>query len=370
MKIYFLYLMLVFIEYFIFNLIKVKLKMINPFTKQIIYINSKHFFLCLACLQLIFLAGLRSYNIGADTSTYLKALEHYKNLPFDQILKAEIIWPFDFEWGYFMLTKLAAAFSLSKTNFLFLIALIIYIPLFMFICKYSENSYISILIYFGLGLFSYSLGIFRQMIAISITFYSIEYIKKNNFVKFIITIFIASLFHRTAFIMIPFYFISKLNLRNIYVIAFFTQIPCLIYGRTILVFLFNLFGKYTSYLGSEHDVIGGSYTMLIIFNIILFASNIYLRKNITSKEEKVWFSSVPVCINLQALSYSFGIFGRIIPYFSIYMIILIPLLISKFFKGKNLIISSIIISLILFGIIYLGFNGNHFVCPYEFAWES
>lgn len=111
--------------------------------------KQKKIFLIITCIELIIFTGLRASNIEADTSVYINALNHYKALPHNEILSAKLVYPFDFEMGYFIFTKICAFLSLSETMFLTIIATIIYIPIFKFIYDYSENPLISILVYFA-----------------------------------------------------------------------------------------------------------------------------------------------------------------------------------------------------------------------------
>ena len=55
---------------------------------------------------MICFVGIRSFDLGADMGNYLGSLRYYSALPHDQILKAKLVYPFDYEVGYFYLTKL------------------------------------------------------------------------------------------------------------------------------------------------------------------------------------------------------------------------------------------------------------------------
>ena len=61
----------------------------------------------------------------------------------------------------------------------------------------------------------------RQMMAMSITLLSYEYILKRNFIKFSIVIFFASLFHYSALIMVVFYFAVNYLSRIKYILISF-----------------------------------------------------------------------------------------------------------------------------------------------------
>ena len=97
-------------------------------------------YLILCCAELIVLTGIRGYTIGADTKTYLQAIDYYGQMPALQLIRAKLVYPFDFEIGYFLLTKLVCLLGIGKTGFLFIVSLMIYIPVFILIKKYSPMS--------------------------------------------------------------------------------------------------------------------------------------------------------------------------------------------------------------------------------------
>lgn len=60
------------------------------FGKNISY-KQKKIFLVIVCVEMICFVGLRTTNLGADTTTYLNALEYYSSLPHEEILKAKLV---------------------------------------------------------------------------------------------------------------------------------------------------------------------------------------------------------------------------------------------------------------------------------------
>lgn len=68
--------------------------------------NRRKKFIILVCIEMICFAGIRSFDLGADMGNYWGSLRYYSALPHDQILKAKLVYPFDYEVGYFYLTKL------------------------------------------------------------------------------------------------------------------------------------------------------------------------------------------------------------------------------------------------------------------------
>ena len=317
------------------------------------YINCKQkkFFVILVCIELIFFVGIRATDIGADTTVYINALNYYKKLPNNQILGAKLVYPFDFEIGYFMLVKICAWFSMEETTFLCLIACIIYIPIFKFILKYSENPLLSILTYFAFGYFEYSLGIFRQMIALSIIIIGFNYLKKRNFIKYLLIVLLAMTFHTTAIIILPLYWIYQIDIKNKLKWIIALEIFIAMSSRITILLIMKVFAKYSNYIGGKYDVQGGSYIMLLILNIVLIMGYIILvrENNNGEKNENLLISinAIAIAIFLQIIGYSMEIFGRIVPYYSIYLLLIIPIVANHLFEKNRLFIHMIAIILLM-----------------------
>lgn len=335
------------------------------FGQEIEYRQRKRF-LIIVCMEMICFAGFRATDLGADTGIYVQALKHYASLPHNEIIKAKLIWPYDFEAGYFMLTKLAGWLSMNETTFLFLIAILIYVPVYWFVLQYSENPLLSILTYFTF-LFGYSIGIFRQMIALSIVLLGTKYMWERKFIKYLITVGIAMTFHTTAIIVLPLYWICRIKLENKLKWIFAGEAICFFFARALVLLAVRLVPMYSGYVSGIYDVQGGSYAMLILLNIVMVAGFILERKeeNRENLTLRMSVNAVVIAVFLQIVGYSMGIFGRIVPYYSVYLIILIPFLLNRYFR-KNVIFVHVMGVVVLVALFYF-FTVGSVIDPYQFV---
>ncbi len=350
--------------------------------------DGKRFLLMLSCIELIILTGLRGYTVGADTKTYIDALTHYTGISFTEVFTAKLVWPFDFEIGYFFFTKLCGFLHISPTLFLIIIACIIYIPVFKYICRESAHPYISVLVYFAFGFFSYSLGIFRQFIAIGIILSAIRYIEERRLLKYLIAVLIAMLFHTTAFIALPLYLLVRIDWRKkaIMIAILVSEIVLVIVGRIVIEIAIKLFPSYAGYLGGIYDVQGGSYLNLIFLNIVLFAF-IFLKRSKPHNDARTALicAQLVIAILLQCCAYHMALFGRIVPYYSIALMIAIPDIIdgaceatrlshaiNRLTKSGRLFgtLLKIGVCTILIALIYKDLSGNSYVTPFYFFWDT
>lgn len=325
----------------------------------------------LMCIELIFFASMRSYNVGADTIRYVTALEEYCQYSAFEIIKAESIYPYRFELGYFWFTKLCALFNLNYSLFLLIIACIIYIPTFKLINKYSPFPLLSLLIYFGFELFSYSLGLLRQFIALSIVLIGLDNLFSKKFLRWLFYVFLASLFHQSAIICLAYWVINRFNFKRILILSVLLQPVFLFFGRYILIIVFSLSTFYNPYIGSIHDNVNSSYIMLVMYDLLLLVCiyHQFCLKRINTIIFDFAIKSVPVICCLQALAYSLGIFGRVLMYFSIFNIVLIPMLIKDIFNKQQAFFIAGITGFAFIILFVIRTFSPLFISEYTFFWE-
>ena len=133
-------------------------------------------------------------------------------------------------------------------------------------------------------------------------------------------------------------------------------------GRSIVLLVIRLLPKYAGFIGGAKDLQGGSYLMLVLLNLILFAS-ILTKKGAGNLSEKMTITALVCAVCLQCVGYSMTIVGRSVTYFSIYIILAIPNIICNIdIKRKDLCAFGVLI--VLFAFVYFQFDGNKYVVPY------
>jgi hypothetical protein len=198
--------------------------------------------------------------------------------------------------------------------------------------KYSIYPWITFLS-FPMFFFSF-FSIMRQACAIMLIFFSYRYIYKRKIIKFIILVFIASLFHDSAKYCFPIYFLNRHNfskkfLSIIFFFSFFSEKIFLFFLKT------SLFSKYSGYvenrIGSGGKLI---YYFVIGIVILVICCSDKLKKN----RENIFFINTIVmggCIYISLIS-----FGDLGPRMSIYFLIFFIYLVEDIlviFKQKIIV---------------------------------
>ena len=206
-------------------------------------------FLILVTLELIVFTGLRSTELGSDTVAYVRLVDMFEGISFSEVWDISEN-PYNFEIGYLIFSKICSFLGLTGTKFLFVIAIVTYVPFCILIYKESKSPLISVLSYFTFSLFYYSLGIFRQMMALSICLLAIPALKSRNIVKYFIFIFFATMFHTTALCWIPLYWLASKDVSSYRKKIIPIGLICIPLGGVLVKTILLVLPKYSHYVGT------------------------------------------------------------------------------------------------------------------------
>lgn len=297
-------------------------------------------------LCLLLIVSVFRFDVGYDYPSYYYTILHEDYVDINR---------YDFFSAFF--AEISIYFK-SPWLFFFLFASITYFLIFYSCYKYSVNPIFSFFIYFCVYYFD-SLGIIRQALAVSIILYGFDYIRKRLFLRYLLFVIIASLFHKTAIISLFFYFIYKMNLKLMLVLS----LLLLLMLNYIYYFLFeNDIMKF--YFTAYDNFSGGD--KVKIFNIIVYFLLLFISKcNHTYKKAEGLFSLVFLGL---VLPFTFGghLGGRVSAYFLIFNIILIPVVLIK----SNIYLKLTFIMLfVVYYIVFLyisQYSGRSGFIPYQF----
>lgn len=166
-------------------------------------------FIRLTVFILAFVSGFRWY-VGTDFGGYVSLFYRAPYILWNAIRTySEPGTPFISLIARYIYNKPVSFFVLSS-----LLTVFLYINT---IKKYSNDFLLSVLLYVFIGSWHGAFNGVRQYIAAAIVFAGHRYIYERKFVKYLLVVAIASLFHRTVWIMAPVYFIvsRKITLKNL-----------------------------------------------------------------------------------------------------------------------------------------------------------
>ncbi len=305
---------------------------------------NKKIYLIICTLQLGLISGLRCTPWYTDYANYCADFKRNANLNFYDIFMSEK------EIGQKLLMKIISIFTDNPQWYFFITSLFIVSIFMYFIYKYSSNVSISVFLFIVLNSYMVSQNIVRQYIAIALFMISLKFLINRNLIKYSISIFIATLFHSSAFLMIPFYFILNLNFKNNFkkkycIYSLLGFISSIIFINIGMKNVYNYYEDTASY-GQNSASILGSVIPIFIF-IIMF---IYLNKIYFLKEYNFIFLNMSIFnLNFVILSIlNFLIIQRLGAYFNIAYLIIVP----EFLKISIRYEKVITIFIYIIGILY------------------
>lgn len=196
-------------SFFVYSLFGLLMFLFGTYSakRELVYsnINKKtHFWVWDVIFGLLLFAlvsGIR-WNVGVDHLAYLENYLIQQN--FGRFV-------FEKEAGFELITNIMASAGFHYT---FYFALLAFLQIFFIFRAFKNERYLypflGLVIIFGPEYLSWMNGI-RQMIVACVFVYAIKFIGQRKMLKYFIVILLASLMHKSAFILLPFYFIPQLD---------------------------------------------------------------------------------------------------------------------------------------------------------------
>jgi len=237
------------------------------------------------------------------------------------------------EYGYAFINHLLGNYNLV----LFTMALVTIVIQFVFIYKYSPYPFLTIFLLLGVMLYPSIMGQYRQALAIGIVLWT--FVDRKNKIKFLMLIFIASLFHATALICLLVYVLPEKYFKSRYyfialLIGLIMNFGLKSYVLSISTLLPALMSdKIDIYSSAEDFVLGLNMAMIVrLVVIILFLVN---KKKVESHPNgalffNIYFLSVFIYLALGALP-QIALRGGVYFYFMEFILVSILIYQSKAF---------------------------------------
>lgn len=339
-------------------------------TTHVSYASHKKYIIYMMIL-LTLQSGLRNVAVGSDTYSYYLQFIEVSNTSWDNLL--DKIFLFFSEGvgkdpGYFFLLKIIQVFIPNYQLYLTALAAFFFFALGRLLYRYTNNNYevlLGIALYQCLYYSFFSITGLRQTFATAFLLLAVPYVLDRKFIKFICLVIIASTQHKSALLFIPYYFllISTKPKRNILIsFAFFVQMW--IIGKAFVSNMLSdtIFDQYSMFLEGNERAGANSYTIfiLIVGLWILFSNTERLKASISNL---IFINSIAVSIALTPLLKIDPSNMRLIQYYSVFSIILLPVLTTLTFNKK---IRMMYILIILF-LTYYTMSRN---LEYAFFWQE
>lgn len=123
-----------------------------------------------------------------------------------EIQSAYIFELYSSEFGFSWLNVAISYITANRYIFILILTIVIYSLLFISFKRYVDNYPFALVLFMGL-IFFFTFTYLRQLIGVGVGWLSIEYVYKRKFWKFLVVVFLATLIHNSAIILLPVYFL-------------------------------------------------------------------------------------------------------------------------------------------------------------------
>jgi transmembrane protein EpsG len=319
-------------------------------------------------------AGLRNVAVGRDTYQYFQLFEDVKLSSWTSVYN-DLLNYYRFgigkDIGYLFFEKTIQIFTNEFQLFLFVVAIIFFSALGNFIYRNTtklNDAVLAFLIYFVMYFTTFSTSTIRQSLSTAAALYGYELIKKRKLFKFIILILFASLIHKSVLIFLPFYFISNLKKEKIFLLFTLLIFPVVFIYRVSLGDYFMIATGYEEYYQFDG---AGAYNFTAFFVLIsiiaLFRRKLIIKNNFRAR---AYFFAFGLVLILLPLSWIHPAALRITMYFSLFMLLLIPEILTSYNNVSPMFRRNIFIYTIIFFIfLFIQSNWDN-PSIYGFFWEE
>lgn len=288
-------------------------------------------------LPMACLVAFRSVETGTDTNNYESSYEFIKTLT---SYKMFLLNMGRMETGYTHLTYFFSHHGFTFFQFQIVVSFFIYYSFWRFIVKYSPMISVSCFV-ISTGTLYASMNVMRMELAIAILLFAIPYIQNKQWVRFLIVVFIAFLFHKSSMIFLIMYPLSVLKYnRKITTLIILSSVAIAFMGVTFFQFLtseLEMYESYTegNYFSEDRSLVAVSIVFLeTLLTLLMFKWTGYFNKpqyveNEDNTSKYISFAYISrmaywLVFALSIIGFTNNIMNRISGYFNIMIMIMIP----------------------------------------------
>jgi transmembrane protein EpsG len=287
----------------------------------------------------IVVSGLR-YNIG-DTPFYRHSYI-INDFTWEYVKSQDDI-------GFAILQMILKMYTNDPQILILITAFVTNLLILLVFYKYSRLVELSIYVYITGGLFLVTMNGIRQCLAAAIIFAATKFLIEGNMIKYFLVVVFASLFHQSALILIPVYFLVRYKpwSKATLVLLFFAVIIVLGFNQLSTI-LFSAIEDTQYSVYSDFDEGGANIIRVIVFAaplVIAFLGREKLRQIFPNSDVFVNMSLVGLAFMI--ISTANWIFARFNIYFELYQLVLVSWIIHLFKERQQ-------------KLVYLGLLGCYF----------
>lgn len=309
-------------------------------------------------------------NVGTDYRNYQIMYRNYTRISFGSFFSSNELF---YGWGTWIISRIASHIG-GERVFFALFSLLLSLFAFKGFESMGVDNWFLVSLAFFLGPFSSGLNIMKQALATAIVFWGLRFVRERKLIKFCITVLIAVLFHTTALIALPIYFLYEnkdndriWNFKSVfYVVAAVIVVVNFVNVLQALgsINIMNI-SRFSMYLSGD-----GTSNMTFFLSLLEFFVILVHQKRLVdyNRQYKLLIVLMGVGLCFDAVGFVSVFAKRISSYYGTYPFLILSSCLSEFYTQRNKTIVNILIALffiILFVYSYY-FRGFANLIPYKY----
>ncbi len=320
---------------------------------------SKKMYVFLALAVLVLVSGLR-YRVGTDYGGYMSGYQTDLSEVWEKIITFR-------EPGIKIVTLLSTLIYDDYVSMFLGMALITVSLNVITISKHSESIMLGLMLYIFIGAWHGSFNGVRQYAAAAIIFAGHRFILQKKFWKYAAVVLLASLFHITALIMLPIYFLAnqKLSIKNLIIFVIIAVVMRYSYD-----FFFEIMSVIKEKDQSQYAYMQESVTIfrvLVAFAPIALA--LLVRKDFfEDKENTFYFTMLLLNATFMFATSGSAYLARVGIYTDIYATLAFPKMLKGMKKSDQMLLMVLILAL-YFIFWYYEVSKRPALNNFQFIWQ-
>lgn len=322
-------------------------------------------------LLLTLQSGLRNVAVGTDTYSYYLQFVEVSNTSWSNLFNKFFLFfsaGIGKDPGYFLLLKIIQVFIPDFQWYLLIFAAFFFFALGRLFYRYTSNNYevlLGVALYQCLFYSFFSITGLRQTFATAFLFLAVPYVLERKFLKFLLLVLIAGTQHKSALLFLPFYALLLLNNpKRIILYALILFSIMWVGGQTLVssIVTGTIFAQYEMFL-EVHERAGAYSFIIFILGLGLWILFSEPKQIISSKSSALFVNSIAIAIALAPLLKISPANMRIVQYYSVFSILLLPVLTTLTFNKKTQMIYLLLI-------MFLTYYTMSRELEYAFFWQE
>jgi len=274
-----------------------------------------------------FLLSAFRWKVGTDYPTYISLYEAINSISTPEQLWQQIL---EVEPLYVLMNVLVKLVFNNPLPIFFFSSLLLLSFLFRAVEDYHGKISVTLAVFVFLTLmFSTTLNIMRQMIAVSITFYAARHLFQKKYDTAALWMFLALMFHYSAIVLLPFWLFRgpQRYARNARIAMFAALALMFVLGSVFGSIFSGIRALYTDEGGE-----GGTLKIgLMLLRLPIIVPILLFRKQLIAHDErnKFWIMLAVFEVLFSYLGYILDVLNRLSLYFAVSWIVLLPALVRS-----------------------------------------